>query len=273
MKKLILFLILNLLFGNFVNMNNGARTLGMGNAFLALADRPSCIFYNPAGLARIDKFSMIGSHQNLYNISGLYSSMLAMSFPSPYFRTGIGIQRLGLENIYYEQVIYLSTAGIINLEDIPIRFGTSLKYASIDVNDVDNISKPSNIDLDFGIVIDITDEVHLGYSGKNLLEPNFVFISHNNIIKSVHGIGLCYKWRESVNFLADYIIDGEIEYWNLGAEMWFYDVFAARLGLNNERLTMGFGIKAKLWLIDAAVIAHEELGSTYRISLGYSFGK
>ena len=55
--------------------------------------------------------------------------------------------------------------------------------------------------------------------------------------------------------------------------IWFYDVFAARLGLNDEKLTIGFGIKTKIWLIDAAIVAHEELGSTYRISLGCSFVK
>ena len=71
----------------------------MGNAFFALADRPSSIFYNPAGMARINNYSIVGSHQNLYNISGLYSNMMAISLPSPYFRTGFAIQRLGLEDV------------------------------------------------------------------------------------------------------------------------------------------------------------------------------
>ena len=198
--------------------------------------------------------------------------MMAISFPSPYFRSGIAIQRLGLEDIYYEQAVYMSASGIITLKNVPIRFGVSLKYASIEINDYENISNPSNTDLDFGIILDLTDQIYLGYSVKNLLEPNFVFIANENQINRIHGIGISYKWRKSVNFLADYIINDEMSFWNLGGEIWFYDVFAARLGLNNQKLTMGFGIKAKLWLIDAAVIAHEELGSTYRLSLGFSIG-
>ena len=37
-------------------------------------------------------------------------------------------------------------------------------------------------------------------------------------------------------------------------------------------LTIGFGINADKWIIDGAVIAHEELGSSYRGSLGLKFG-
>ena len=54
--------------------------------------------------------------------------------------------------------------------------------------------------------------------------------------------------------------------------MWFYEIFAARLGMLNEKLTAGFGLKTKNWSIDGAVIAHEQLGSTYRVSLGLKFG-
>ena len=273
MRKAIALIVFHLLFANFISMNNGARTLGMGNAFFALADRPSSIFYNPAGIARINNYSMVGSHQNLYNISGLYSNMMAISLPSPYFRTGFAIQRLGLENVYYEQIIYVSTAGIIKLKNVPIRFGASLKYKSIEINNYDNVSNPSNIDLDFGLILDLSDNIFLGYSVKNLLNPTYIFISHENQIKNIHGFGISYNWQKSVNFLADYIINDEVRYWNLGSEMWFYDVFAARLGLNDEKLTIGFGIKTKIWLIDAAIVAHEELGSTYRISLGCSFVK
>ena len=40
--------------------------------------------------------------------------------------------------------------------------------------------------------------------------------------------------------------------------------------MSDDRLTMGFGLKTKNWLIDTAVLSHEELGSTYRVSLGIS---
>ena len=72
--------------------------------------------------------------------------------------------------------------------------------------------------------------------------------------------------------MADYVWTKNDSQWNLGSELWFYEIFAARLGILNERLTAGFGLKTKYWSIDGAVIAHEKLGSTYRISLGLKFG-
>ena len=94
MKKiiLILFFLPIYSYANFIALNNGARSLSMGNAFVALGNEPATIFSNPAGLAKINSFYFSGSHQNLYGISDLYNDMLAISFPTPIFRTGIGIQ-------------------------------------------------------------------------------------------------------------------------------------------------------------------------------------
>ena len=69
---------------NFIGMNNGARSLAMGNAFIALSDEPTAIFSNPAGLARIDQNYIMGSHQNLYGLSDLYNDMVAISFSSSF---------------------------------------------------------------------------------------------------------------------------------------------------------------------------------------------
>ena len=39
----------------------GARTMGMGGAFLAVADDFTTLYWNPAGLAQIKKFELFGS--------------------------------------------------------------------------------------------------------------------------------------------------------------------------------------------------------------------
>ncbi len=249
-------------------MNNGARSLGMGNAFVALSDQPTSIFSNPAGLARINQYYFIASHQQLYGINNLHNNMVAMSFPTPFFRTGIGIQQINLLNTYSEKILYLSLAGIVYPNNIPIRFGSSLKHESVKVENYENANNPSNFDLDIGMQIDLNNKLFLGYTMQYILEPTFRFISLDKKKNQRSIIGICYYWRESVNFLIDYVYTIEDAYWNMGSEIWFYDVFSARLGMSNERLTTGFGLHAKKWIIDGAVIAHEELGSNYRISFG-----
>ena len=274
MKKTILLIIALpiCLSANFIGMNNGARPLAMGNAFVALSDEATAIFSNPAGLARINQYSLRGSHHNLFGLSDLSNDMIVSSFPTPHFRIGIAIQQITLVDTYSEQIFYLSTAGIIKPKNIPIRFGASLKYESAKVKNYDNAISSANYDLDLGVLVDLTENIFLGYSIKNLLEPTFQFISEDDELVRNHTAGICYNWLNSVNFLADYVWTKNNSQWNLGSEMWFYDIFAARLGMLNERLTAGFGLKTNNWSIDGAVIAHAKLGSTYRISIGLKFG-
>lgn len=273
--KNLLFLISTLpifLYANFIGMNNGARSLAMGNAFVALSDEATAIFSNPAGLTRIHQFSLNGSHQNLFGISDLSNNMLAMTIPTPLFRSGIAVQQITLVDTYSEQIVYFSVAGIINPQNIPIRFGTSLKYESAKVKNYENAKSPSNYDLDIGILVDLNENLFLGYSLKNVLEPEFTFISEGDRLEQNHTAGICFNWLNSVNFLADYVWTKNDSQWNLGSEMWFYEIFASRIGMMDEKLTAGFGLKTNYWALDGAVMAHEQLGSTYRISLGLSFG-
>ena len=268
-KTLIPFFLLPVyLLGNFIALNNGARSLGMGNTFVALSDDASAVFYNPAGLGRIQQLSSIVSYQNMYGIEGLHNSMLSVAFPTPIIRTGLSIQSLRLDDIYDESIFYLSAASIIRPQNIPFRFGLSIKYESISIKYLSNIQNPSSIDIDFGFLVDLSKSTYLGYSLKNALEPIFKFNSHNGQIKKRHIIGICHRWRKSVNFLADFNVSSEGTYWNFGSEMWFHNVFASRIGIMNEKLTIGFGLKADKWTLDTAVLSNEELGSTYRVSLG-----
>ena len=78
MKKIALLIILlsTFLFSNFIGMNSGARSLSMGNAFVALSDESTAIFYNPAGLAKVNEFDLMASRENLYGVSDLYNDMI-----------------------------------------------------------------------------------------------------------------------------------------------------------------------------------------------------
>ena len=142
------------LFSNFIGMNNGACSLAMGNAYTALSDESITIFYNPAGLARINQLQLKASRQNLFGVSGLYSDMISIVLPTPALRTGFAVQKISLADSYSEQIVYLSLASIIKPNQIPIRFGLSLKHESVKVEDYDESNSPEEFDIDMGIIID-----------------------------------------------------------------------------------------------------------------------
>jgi hypothetical protein len=54
---------------------------------------------------------------------------------------------------------------------------------------------------------------------------------------------------------------------HLGAEVWFQDAFAARGGIDRERLTAGLGLRIQPIQIDVALLTNRRLGNLYRLSL------
>ncbi|MBC8527659.1 MAG: hypothetical protein H8D22_12550 [Candidatus Cloacimonetes bacterium] len=269
------------LFANFIGMNWGARPMALGSAYVALADDPSAVFWNPAGLAQINSYSLITSHQNLYGVKDLYNEMVAFSIPLPKIRIGLGWAQINLLNEYSEQLITLSGASIIRLNAVPVRFGVSVNNYFVNVSGYSNISEPSTkflgknipgkFDATVGLLISPRNNFSIGFCARNLFEKTFTFISIGDKIERNLVLGVNYHWRESVNFLIDYNWNKYETSWHFGGEIWFFNVFAPRIGMNGENLTVGFGIKTKYWNVDGAVFSHEELGSTYRISVGLQF--
>jgi len=48
--------------GNFLLIETGARAVGMGGAYVSIAEGPSAMYWNPSGIARIDRFSAAFDH-------------------------------------------------------------------------------------------------------------------------------------------------------------------------------------------------------------------
>jgi hypothetical protein len=88
--------------GAFLDGGAGARAMGMGNAYSAIADDASAIYWNPAGLGRTTQNEVMLSHEfrfgNIIDYSffgGVYQVKERNG------RVGIGIIRLGIDNIAF----------------------------------------------------------------------------------------------------------------------------------------------------------------------------
>ena len=83
-KLLLVSMALLLLFGThaFAFTSPGSKALGMGGAFTAVADDPSCVFWNPAGLTQLGHFaldaSLSASGENVESFANLYKAYKAV---------------------------------------------------------------------------------------------------------------------------------------------------------------------------------------------------
>ncbi|MBS3767625.1 MAG: conjugal transfer protein TraF [Candidatus Cloacimonetes bacterium] len=288
-KKLLIltFLLILPLFlkANFIGLNQGSKPMAMGGAYTALANDPTAVFWNPAGLTQLDNYQVIASHQNLFGIDNLYNEMAAVTFPFYKINWGVGWRQVNLINTYYEQIISLSVAkAFVVSGQKEIRLGFTLKNMAAVVSDdfaeADNpstdilgIDFPGKFSADMGLQYRPNPRFGLGFILENIIEPEFEFVSESEKVKRNFRLGATYNWRDNANFVLDYEWNRDRSLWHIGAELWFFDVFAPRIGMNGEDLTVGFGIKTKKWIFDGAVLTNKNLGSTYRISFGLIFEK
>ena len=129
----------------FMNISQGARATAMGSAFVAIADDPSAIFWNPAGLARLNGNGFMIDH-TLW-IADLKYNFLAASINIGQFGT-LGLSFInsdygemnvttieepnGTGETFSVKDVAFSIAWSINLtEDFSIGFNPKVIYQSI----------------------------------------------------------------------------------------------------------------------------------------------
>ncbi|MFA6170514.1 MAG: S-layer homology domain-containing protein [Candidatus Margulisiibacteriota bacterium] len=177
----------------------GARPLGMGKAYFAIADDASAIFTNPAGLALNDRLnytsmsgSMLGDAN--YLMLGLSDSFLIGKFGLGYVNASVGsipLTRLigsgpSLEVERYAQTDYSSSMVFLsygtklsrllrNNAGSGISLGGTLKYYFQGFNGGGDTMKDTvgyGMDLDLGMLWDVNDWTTYGLTFQNVLPTN-----------------------------------------------------------------------------------------------------
>ncbi|HCC48672.1 MAG TPA: hypothetical protein DEQ38_11245 [Elusimicrobia bacterium] len=115
----------------FEDLGFGARAPGMGDAFTAVADDISSVYYNPAGLSSLERPKALASHAlfhtGLSDGSNLGLSVGALAVPLSGGRNGtLGLawQQFSLSGIYYEKTGQVSWG---------YRFDKSTRYEKLSV--------------------------------------------------------------------------------------------------------------------------------------------
>lgn len=274
--------------GALLDLGQGARPMGMGGAFIGLADDENAVYYNPAALGFLDKFG----------VTTLWSPQFGLV---DYGGVGFAGKYVGLSTslLYSGQI------------EVPNEFGadtgTSFSYWS--GNGVLGFGFPVLSWLSLGgktkyyyshLTLDSSDDGYgwsvdpaiiareenfgLGVTVENALTGGLVYgPDHREDLEKKLRAGISFSSRidESMKLtvLADLeapldsiaLARYELMTPHLGVELWLSNV-GVRAGYNGRALTVGSSLEITNLRLDWALSAYQSgIAETHRVSLVYRF--
>lgn len=271
-------LVTNDALADFRHARMGARPKALGSAFVSLVDDANAAYWNPAGLVRSNRSSLMLTRSWLFGVSDINNDYLAATLPSwGEFHFGASWVRLGIDDVYYEDTINLAVA-----RDLPFLNGLSLGVAGkmflLDAPGYEQYNDPNYnggdhaFSFDVGFLYDSGSTWALGGTIYNLTAPTLQLLDNTSNPDPVYtewAFGGNYLFRDTLLITADFR-DREGEWNNVilhgGAEIWFYDALVLRTGMDKGMVTMGAGLQDDYWEVDFSLETDKKLGNVYMMS-------
>lgn len=283
--SIILMVIASSVYGAFENVNYGARSLGMGSAFVSVADDASSIFNNPAGIMRSSQTELGMSYMELYELV----SYSALSYIQKIKNNGFGIGVISSDDkdsIYQEAEIMLAYSRQIVQN---LNFGANIRYLSSYAY-FDNVKLGSGkgiaIDLgsqfllqDKGLSFGLALHSPIGiifYNRKPLL--GYGEEKYSQVTDFYYNIGASFDLSKKFPVLNRLLLAGELSdnHPCFGIEWTYADMLSIRSGLRfgnllNRVLTMGLGFKLYMIKLDYAYVSSPVNADTSQISVSINW--
>ena len=263
----------------FLKLKGGARPLAMGNAYSALADDASAVFFNPAGLSQVN-FPEVMSMQNNWFLDMTH---LAASVVVP---TNLGVMGVSYSGITSGDIQGYDASGsatsTFNTDSscLAISLGRQINQKlSLGVG-VKSISErlennsASSFAVDAGLLYRVGPNVKLGISALNV-GTGYEFISTNTPLPTSYLVGVALNAKmfdEDITITSDYDITADGAKLNFGAEYLMKNFLALRVGSSGGLMHSGLGISANLFAFDYAYFQQTYLGPTHQLSISILFG-
>ncbi len=287
--------------GEFLYLGLGARALGMGGAFAAVADDVTAIYWNPAGLTSQSQRQAILMHAETFGeLLNLDYGAIALPYPSG--TIGLSLMRLGGGGIKLtaledpSQPISENNRVLLLREDGHADYTFSFSYArrlnpnlswgvnaKIIYRDIPQTSA-FGMGLDAGLFYRASQKLSFG---ANLQDATFTFLSYSTGSKETIAptlkLGAAYrtKLRNFALILAadtDLRFEGRkyaAQYWagnisadnHYGLEIGYKERLFGRAGFDQGDFTAGAGLALGRFLLDFAYLSENELDNSYRLSL------
>ncbi|MDD5656391.1 MAG: hypothetical protein PHF00_03955 [Elusimicrobia bacterium] len=262
----------------FADFLPGAKAMGMGMAFSAVADDPYAMFFNPAGTANTPYAQAGGSFGRMQSPVGTLS-FAALTYLRPFepintATVGAGYYAGRQTNggdkdsflLHYAQELRIPRLPLAK----PLRVGGNFKFVNVDQG-----RGSFGAGFDGGILA----RSNIGLSGSlTLLDlTTNVGVPHPTI-----GLGTAYTWRRRLTVAGDLRYRKGLAEFYPGLEASFHQgLLKARLGRGFQldgvgQLALGLGVNFSPLVIDVAMTVPtggiHRRGGAYQAGLNYRFG-
>lgn len=274
----------------YLRMGAGARALGMGGAFVGVADDATAMFWNPAGLAWTSGWEVTGMYTAGMNVDRQYN-YVGFSRNGDTFAYGLQWINAGMQDIVQRNENGLDQ-GEFNFGDNAFSLslakgfdmfalGVTGKYLRQSVGaEVAGDEAVSGFGVDLGLGMGLTDWARVGLSVQNVAGQLGTVDKVNTIpatlraglaIMPIPGLTTAFD-LEKTRDEDDYVFHGGAEFAvpvteELGT--------ALRLGINDDRFAGGIGLRYNILTFDYAYVVEPEkfLGENHRFSVSLNFGR
>ncbi|MFA6548381.1 MAG: S-layer homology domain-containing protein [Candidatus Margulisiibacteriota bacterium] len=258
---------------DITRMAVGARPLGMGKAFVSIADDISALYLNPAGLSQLEALQLMSTSGRFVNQVNYLTFAAAAPTKFGYFGigyTGAGMSfssaALDLVEISTgeyrvipsttESVSYTYNNSAVSLAySLPLRnnlsIGTALNIFG-ETLDGSTAGTASGLDLDVGVLFKPNSILSLGFLGKSVLPFSMGGkmrwgSSREEAIPSAFSFGGSLK----TNFMRETVLGADYEmcptqpnvpgFWHAGIEVRPSPIFTVRGGIDQDVIGSGTG--------------------------------
>jgi hypothetical protein len=287
--------------GDAFRLGAGARSLGMGSAFIPVSDEATALYWNAAGLVQLDSPELQAQHAERFGGS-VNHDLIVFGTPSSVGTFAVGLVRVAVDGITLSRLedpsLPLSpgnrpvSSGEVGTSDYTLSLGYG-RYLR------ENLSVGATVKLiwrnleagngtgygmDLSLLYAPREEWRIGFvlrdatrtsltfdsGAKDTISPSgYLGVAHMSDISALHGriiISSSLALNENSS-AAD-----SAQRLRMGAEYRHHKGLAGRLGLEGNHFTAGAGIEPTERIrVDVAFLENGDLDNTYRISATLSF--
>lgn len=245
----------------FLALGVSARAIGMGDAFLAISDDASAVYYNPAGLTQIANREAMFTHVSY--VADINYDFVGLAYPTTRFG---GVWGVGF---------YMLNAGDMDVTHYEHAYGTGQTFTAKDYALSLNYGRSLTDRFSVGLTLKLIDELldteratgwaadmgtlyNTGFRGFKIamvvsnFGPDLKFIEDECPLPMNFKFGGVFDIIRNENHTAVFAVEGShpndnMEKFNAGVEYWFRDMFSLRFGdyfaYNTGGISAGLGFK------------------------------